>query len=182
MTSREESRARVVDLLVAHVLATGLARTGVRQLAAAAGISDRMLLYYFDDKAEVMRAVMRRLIAGLSAELAILVPETPRLSTLELVRRASAMTIGPEMAPFMRLWIEILAEAARGEAPYVEIAWEIAAGFTDWILSRLEPVPGADMRALASAVLAMLDGLALLGVCAPKSEVEAAARALGEGL
>ena len=54
MTVRETQRAEATEAIADHLLKEGLARTGVRQLAAAAGISDRMLLYYFKNKDEVM--------------------------------------------------------------------------------------------------------------------------------
>jgi AcrR family transcriptional regulator len=56
MTVRAVQRQVVTERLAGHLLATGLARTSVRQMAAAAGVSDRMLLYYFKDKAEVIAA------------------------------------------------------------------------------------------------------------------------------
>jgi len=60
MTIREEQRRRVTERLAGRLLATGLSRTSVRQLAAAAaaaaGVSYRMLLYDFKDKAEVIAA------------------------------------------------------------------------------------------------------------------------------
>ena len=58
MTIREEQRRRVTERLAGHLLATGLSRTSVRQLAAAAaaGVSYRMLLYDFKDKTEVIAA------------------------------------------------------------------------------------------------------------------------------
>mgnify|MGYP000446911998 CR=1 FL=1 len=56
MALRAAQRQVVTERLAGHLLASGLARTSVRQLAAAAGISDRMLLYYFRDKAEALVA------------------------------------------------------------------------------------------------------------------------------
>jgi AcrR family transcriptional regulator len=45
MSTRDEQRDKVVERLAGHLLEHGLARTSLRQLAAAAGVSDRMLLY-----------------------------------------------------------------------------------------------------------------------------------------
>lgn len=44
MVSREEGRRQVQTALARHLLDSGLSRTSLRQLAGAAGISDRMLL------------------------------------------------------------------------------------------------------------------------------------------
>ena len=46
MTTREEQRQLVIERLSRHLLDVGLAQASLRQLAAAAGVSDRMLLYY----------------------------------------------------------------------------------------------------------------------------------------
>ncbi|MCA3750444.1 MAG: TetR family transcriptional regulator, partial [Phenylobacterium sp.] len=54
MTVRAAQRQVVTERLAGHLLASGLSRTSVRQLAAAAQVSDRMLLYYFRDKAEAL--------------------------------------------------------------------------------------------------------------------------------
>ena len=54
MSPRDEQRERVIGALTGHLLRTGLSQSSLRQLAAAAEVSDRMLLYYFVDKAEVL--------------------------------------------------------------------------------------------------------------------------------
>jgi len=54
MAVRAVQRQVVTERLAGHLLASGLSRTSVRQLAAAAQVSDRMLLYYFRDKAEAL--------------------------------------------------------------------------------------------------------------------------------
>ena len=52
------------------VLANGLGAASLRPLAASAGISDRMLLYYFKDKPAVMAAILQCLVDRLTALLA----------------------------------------------------------------------------------------------------------------
>ncbi|MFN9375915.1 MAG: hypothetical protein ACK564_02585 [Novosphingobium sp.] len=44
MSIRDAQREAVIERLAGHLLAHGLARTSLRQLAQAAGVSDRMLL------------------------------------------------------------------------------------------------------------------------------------------
>ena len=61
MSIRDARREVVIERLAAHLLEHGLSRTSLRQLASAAGESDRMLLYYFADKAELLGAVVTRL-------------------------------------------------------------------------------------------------------------------------
>lgn len=179
MSVRDEQREAVVERLAAHLLATGLSRTSLRQLAAAAGVSDRMLLYYFADKAEVLSAVMARVAGELSMRLAEAIPGEAPLKPSILVRRAAAFTTGPEMRGFMRLWVEVVAAAARGEAPFPAIVAQVMAGFRLWVDARLDLPAGADREATAAAIIAVIDGLALVDICAEDDIATRMSAALG---
>lgn len=173
MSIRDEQRDKVVERLAGHLLEHGLARTSLRQLAAAADVSDRMLLYYFADKAEVLAAVMARVASELAMRLAEAIPDGAPLSPAELVRRAAAFTTRQEMRRFMRLWVEVVAAAARGEAPFPQIVAQVMAGFRHWVDTRLDLPVGADREGTAAAIIAVIDGLALVDMC---SEDEIAPR------
>jgi AcrR family transcriptional regulator len=165
MSIRDKQRDRVTERLAVHLLETGLARTSLRQLAAAAGVSDRMLLYYFADKAEVLSVVMGRVASELAIRLALVIPDGTRLPPTELVRRSAEFTTGPEMRRFMRLWVEVVAAAAKREEPFVAIVAQVMAGFRFWVDSRLDLPAGADREATAAAIIAVIDGLALVDMC-----------------
>jgi len=179
MGVRDEQRETVVERLAAHLLETGLSRTSLRQLAAAAGVSDRMLLYYFADKAEVLSAVMTRVAGELAMRLAEAIPGDTPLKPAELVRRAAAFTTGPEMRRFMRLWVEVVAAAARGEAPFPAIVAQVMAGFQLWVDSRLDLPADADREGTAAAIIAVIDGLALVDICAEDDIAARMSAALG---
>ena len=61
----DTKRADIIERLTAYVLAQGLSASSLRPLAKAAGTSDRMLLYYFKDKAEIITAVLEQISAQL---------------------------------------------------------------------------------------------------------------------
>lgn len=166
MSIRDTQREVVAKRLAAHLLETGLSRTSLRQLAQAAGVSDRMLLYYFADKAEVLSSVMARVAGELALRLAEAIPDGAPLKPAELVRRAAAFTTGPDMRRFMRLWVEVVAAAARGEAPFPAIVAQVMAGFRLWVDTRLDLPAGADREGTAAAIIAVIDGLALVDICA----------------
>ena len=172
---RDAQRARAIDAVGAHLLATGLAQTSLRQLAAAAGVSDRMLLYYFTDKADILAEAMGRIAGDSAVQLAKAIPEGAALTAGQLIGEAVRVTSAPAMKPFMRLWIEVVAAAARGEAPYPEIAQQITAGFLGWIEARLDSTPPPERPAAAAMILAVVDGLALVEVCSGASLTEQAA-------
>jgi AcrR family transcriptional regulator len=178
MSTRDEQRAQAIDLLAEHLLRTGLAEASLRQLAAAAGVSDRMLLYYFRDKADVLAATMGQVAIQLAGRLAVAIPEGAALSPARLIALAADLTTGEPMRPYMRLWIEIVAAAARNEPPFVEIARQIAAGFMHWIEARLAPGDPHARQATAAAILAIIDGIALLDVCAGSELTRRAGQAI----
>lgn len=179
MRTRSARREAVIKRLSGHLLETGLARTSLRQLAAAAGVSDRMLLYYFEDKDEVLRCV----IAALAADLVQVLgqEDQPGMGGFEgFVARAAQATRSPALRPFMRLWIDIVAAAGRGEAPYVEAARTIGAMFLDWIGGHVDTADPELRAAYAGMAFALVDGLALLEICAGEAAAEAAACATAD--
>ena len=92
MSVKEQQREKVVMLLAEHLLATGLSQTSLRQLARAAGVSDRMLPYYFPDKSAVISAAIERVAGSLASALAELVPEGETLPAPKLLSRLATMT------------------------------------------------------------------------------------------
>src|SRR5512146_529234 len=109
MAIREQPRARVLEALEAHLLATGLSQASLRQLAAAAGVSDRMLLYYFADKADVMAQVMARLAAGTAQRPSAAIPQGASLAPWALMAQAGRFVLDHDFLPYMRLWLEVVA-------------------------------------------------------------------------
>lgn len=178
MVSRNDQRDRVVALLAAGLLAHGLAETSLRQMATVAGVSDRMLLYYFKDKSELLTAVLSRIAADMAVQLAEAIPENAALAPRDLLARAIAVTQAKAMRPSMRLWVEIVAAAARGEEPYQAVSAQIAQGFLGWIEARLDGPACDAKRATAAAILAMVDGLALINMCMDEAQSRQTAEAL----
>lgn len=178
MAVRDEQRERVLDALETHLLATGLSQASLRQLAAAAGVSDRMLLYYFADKAEVMAEVMARLTDGMAQRLSLAIPEGADLAPWTLAARAGRFVLAQEFLPYMRLWLEVVAAAARNEAPFADISRQVTQGFLGWIAQRLDQPPGPAREGLAAMILALVDGLILVEVGAGREHADAAIASL----
>ncbi|MCX7283128.1 MAG: TetR/AcrR family transcriptional regulator [Novosphingobium sp.] len=179
MSTREQQREKVVALLAEHLLDTGLSQTSLRQLASAAGVSDRMLLYYFPDKAAVMTAAIERVAGSLMAALAYLVPEGVTLPPPALLSQLATMTLREDMQPVFRVRVEIVAAARSGE-PFATLAATILSGFREWVAARLDLPAGADRAATAVAILAIVDGLALVGICSGTDTAQGAATAIDQ--
>lgn len=174
MAPKAQQQRIVVERLAAHLLATGLSRTSLRDLAQAAGVSDRMLIYYFTDKETVLAAALAEVAEGMTHQLEQAAPLGARVTPGELTPRLAALTTGPEMRPYLRLWVEAVAAAAKGEQPYLGISSQIMSGFLEWVEARLDVPEGSNARAVATAIVALVDGLALIDICVgPENAAEA---------
>lgn len=177
MRIRDEQRERVIAALAAHLLATGLREASLRPLARAAGVSDRMLLYYFRDKADLLGAVIGRLADGFAAGLEAALPATP-MPPEHLLLAASRLVRSPAMQPSMRLWLDIATFAARGEVPFPDLAARILDQFMTWLEDRIDRPPGPERRQQAALLLAVIDGLALFDMAGGHGQAQAAEGAI----
>ena len=112
MVDRETRRKAAIVAMADHLLATGLKGASLRPMAVAAGTSDRMLLYYFADKEELLAATLAEIAGRMVPVLGASVgpaPQPPERLLAEIV----AAVGGSALQPFMQLWLEL---AARGGA------------------------------------------------------------------
>ncbi len=165
MTRRERQRAQALERITEHILHNGLARTSLRQLAAAAAVSDRMLLYYFADKTDVLTAALERIALNMAVLLDEALPENATFTAEALLAQATVLTRNDRLRPYMRLGLEISAAAARGEAPYRAVSGQIVRGFMGWIESRLAIEDDTERKRSAAMILVLIDGLALFDAC-----------------
>ncbi len=170
-------RAALADEIATIVLADGLGVLGLRGLAARLDTSGRMLLYYFGTKDVLVLTVLDRINARMTAIMADHATG-PRTTPGALLARVLARVEHPEIAPFMRVWTEVVARGARGEAPYDRMTAGTVEAWIAWIESRL--LPDDRSRGQAEAILSVVDGLTLLELARPGSTTQA--RALLPGL
>ncbi|MBX9796467.1 TetR/AcrR family transcriptional regulator [Sphingomonas sp.] len=154
-----DRRQHLLEQLADHMLAHGLGGTSLRPVAAALGTSDRMLLYYFTTKAELIAATLQTVAQRLELRLNALAGAAPRPAG-QLARELPQLMMGEELWPYMRLWLEIAARAAAGDATCRAVGEAIAGGFLDWVGARIETTD--DKRAQQAALLAQLIDGALL--------------------
>lgn len=159
--SAHPMRAAILERLADYVLAEGLSASSLRPLAEAAEISDRMLLYYFKDKAEVIAATLERVSLRLAALLNEQVTRKP-LPLDKLRSELVALVFADELWPFMRLWLEIAALAARNDPFYREVGGRMARGFLAWGAAQLDSATPKQREADAARLLVMMEGMLLL--------------------
>jgi AcrR family transcriptional regulator len=162
MTVRDDRREAAIERMADHVLAEGLAAATLRPLAAAAGTSDRMLLYYFADKDELLTATLARIATRMVAQLDGAIPVEPRRPFAVLLEQVWAAMASESLQPFMPLWLDLASGAARGLQPHRDVAGQIADGFLAWVAIRLQPQTDGEPSSSAPLFLASIEGMYLL--------------------
>ncbi|MDZ7587961.1 MAG: TetR family transcriptional regulator [Parasphingorhabdus sp.] len=161
MTIPKMRRTGILDKLADHILAHGLTAASLRALAAAAGTSDRMLLYYFTDKSAIITATLEVVIDRLMALLGQAVSATA-LSPDELLRRLNGQIDEPQYWPFLRLFLEIASRAAQGDAFCSNIGEALGRGFLSWVSAQLDCPDAATQEHQAARVMQALEGMVFL--------------------
>lgn len=173
---RPEQREAFLEGAVEHVVRHGVSGLSLRPLAAALGTSDRMLLYYFGSRERLLEAVLERVGDGLVTALSAAVPPGRSPSDV-LLRSVWSVVRDPAVEPVVRLYLEILGQAAAQVAPFPAAARDVAQRWSDWAQDRLE-VPEAEAPEAAAALLATVDGLLLLRLAVDSDIADRAARRL----
>lgn len=154
----DDKRTQLLDRLADHVLAHGLSGSSLRPLAKGAGTSDRMLLYYFTDKNELIAAVLRH-IAGRMMTLMDAAAAPSPLPYDQLLGRIMATLDDPAFSPYMRVFLEVASGAANGDAALGHIGEALGRGFLAWGKAQLESdTPDAD----AARLLVTVEGTVFL--------------------
>jgi AcrR family transcriptional regulator len=162
MNVRSDRRQAAIDRMADHILLEGLGAATLRPLAAAAGTSDRMLLYYFADKDELLTATLGRIAARMTAELDDAIPVGPLRSFPVMLEEVWKALSSESLKPFMHVWLDLAAGAARGLQPHLDLAGEIAGGFLAWVTSRLQGRSETERAASAALFLTSIEGMYLL--------------------
>jgi AcrR family transcriptional regulator len=159
----EQRKNEVLEPICDFLLDRGIDSANLRALAGAAGTSNRMLLYYFADKDDLLTQALHRLGQRLAERLASRTPSQPARSD-ELIDRLWTSVQEPAVWPYMILFLEIIARGWRVGEPFSSASRAITNAFIDWVSSRLLVEPGADRHVAAREVLAVLDGRALIRI------------------
>ena len=157
MTKDDQRRVALIEKLADHMLMHGLSGSSLRALAKAAGTSDRMLLYYFRDKGELLAATSERIAARLTMILAGRMAPTP-LAEDALIAHLIAVLGEEECWPYMRLWLEMASRAAGGEALFKAIGQQLGQGFVMWIALQLDEADEASKARQAARVMRATEG------------------------
>jgi AcrR family transcriptional regulator len=167
MAETASARDRLLPRLAAHVLQHGLNDASLRPLARAAGTSDRMLVYHFGTKDNLIAALLTHLGGDFARLLSGLTPAAGFASADEAVAHLVRAQLSDEVADYLRLWLEIIAAAARGSEVHRRTGAAILSGLADWLAPRLPPAE----RAQVWETVARIEGqLVLWSLGMPRDE------------
>ncbi len=165
-------RQQMLEKLADHLLAAGLQGTSLRPLAAAVGTSDRMLLYYFRDKNELMSSTLTLIAARLLQLLDK--TRTKAMPFATLLPHLMRMMNAAPMRPYVKLWLELAALAGRDQEPYRSTARQILEAFINWTAAALAVERERDRRPLAALLLATIEGFVMLDAIGCDDSTQAA--------
>ena len=166
MTSKAKKRDELTERIAHLLLAAGMAQIPLRELAADLETSDRMLLYYFTDKADLVQSSLRVISAQLWDMLDSIIPVGPHLPEEFLSLLLDLLNSEP-LQPVMNVWADITARGGRGEEPFRGIAAASVAHWLEWLEQRLAITNLDKRRDAAVAILAVVEGARQLEASAP---------------
>lgn len=162
---RDEILGAAVDV----ALQGGVGSVSFARVASQLGISDRMVVYYFPTKADLVSAIAVQLGARLQVLLERAFGPEP-LQVDELQRRAWPVLASSGADGVFRCFFEMIGLSASGTAPFDQLAPALLQGWVDWLATRIAGGSEAERRRRALGVVAQMDGLLLVRtVLGPRS-------------
>ncbi len=159
-------QTELLEAAYGYVLQHGITGTSLRPLAEAIGSSTRVLMFLFDTKDGLIRALLERARADEIDALETLAPTSTGLAAG--IETLWSWLSSDSHRPLLLLWVECYSRSLLdGEGPWADFAEETVTSWLD-LLARCQPVEeranrsGVIERTLALAVLrgALLDLLA----------------------
>jgi AcrR family transcriptional regulator len=134
MPRETRRRDAIAEAATDYVLEHGLIGLSLRPLAAALGTSDRMLLYHFESKDDLVAAVLRISNDRSVSEVRALAPAPdPRRAVLAFWEAMRA----PRLSRCQRMYVEAAALGLFGREPYVTVLREANAVWSDAVTDYL---------------------------------------------
>lgn len=122
-------------------------------------MSDRMVMYYFETKddlvAEALKMIGESLVAGIESAF----PQR-NMTARQMLEALSANMKSDDVQAVIRLWFEIVGLAMRGEQPYRDTAALLLTQSEESIRAKLR----SDQKHRAREVLGSLEGELMIGL------------------
>ncbi len=169
------------DELLAGALDTartdGLSQLTFGRVAKRLGVSDRVLVYYFPTKDDLVSAVLASMGSELQVTLASALTGTAS-DHVALARQAWPVLASPDADPVFALFFEANGLAAAGREPYASLVGHLVEAWITWVMDFFDGPP-TRRRAEAEATIALIDGLLLVRQLVGAAAADRAAATLG---
>ena len=137
MSKNDELKKEMLQSMGDYVLANGLNAASLRPLAKAAGTSDRMLIYHFENKQKLLSELLTFLAKDLQTKLNDALPRRRARSAKKLLLEIISLLRREPFSQYMQLWLEIVSSASRGSEIHGAVGKDIIDGFRHWLTERL---------------------------------------------
>ena len=155
----------------------GLSQVTFGRVAKHLGISDRIVVYYFPTKDDLVTEIL--IAMGLQLQVTLSEAFTaPAADHLELLQVAWPVLADPAVDPIFALFFEANGLAAAGRPPFDAVVPQLVDAWIAWLTDHLEGARPA-RRVEAETAIAVIDGLLLLRQLGGPEAADRAARRLG---
>ena len=171
------TKEEILSGALAAAFDDGLSQLTFGRIAKRLGISDRIVVYYFPTKDDLIEEVLFAMGTQLQETLAPTF-SSPAADHLELLRSAWPILARPHADPVFALFFEAAGLAATGLEPYRRLVPRLVQAWIDWAAEFVRGTPSR-RRTEAETAVAILDGLLLLRQLAGPAAANRAAKRLG---
>lgn len=176
--TRRTDQADLVNAAARAALAGGLSELTFGRLAKRTGVSDRMLVYYFGNRAQLVECVVDVMATQFIETLDAAFGARP-LPVSDLLRRAWPIIItSDELTRVFAVWFELAGRAAAGKEPELRLAKSLAARLIEWCEGKVEATSAAERRSQGALLATIIDGGLLLHHLGQSERAQAAIGAL----
>jgi AcrR family transcriptional regulator len=171
------TKEEILDGALAVAFDDGLSQLTYGRVAKQLGISDRVVVYYFPSKEDLVGEVLLGL--GIQLQQALEPAfRSPARDHLQLVKAAWPVMARAATDAVFSLFLEATGLAASGREPYRTLVPQLVEAWITWAADYLQGTP-AQRRAEAETAIALLDGLLLLRQMAGSAAANRAAKRIG---
>lgn len=173
----KHTKSEILDGALAAALEDGLSALTFGRLAKRLGISDRIVVYYFPTKDDLLGEVIIAMGLELQETLGRAFA-APAADHRELMAMAWPIVATPETDRVFALFFEANGLAVVGRDPYRTLVPTLVEAWIDWA-SQFIDGPPSRRRIEAETAVALIDGLLLLRLLAGPESADRAAGAMG---
>lgn len=155
----EIRRRQLIDATIASIHEVGFAESSLSRISAKAGVSTGIVHHYFEDKADLLEATMRRL--GTNLRLAVVSRQRTAETPVERLMAVIDGNIGSEVftPEGVSAWLAFWAQVPNSKR-LARVQGIIIGRLHDNLVDALRPLtPGHDVQAIATLVASLIDGL-----------------------